>query len=179
MRATETREAEQQAISTAAVVQTQTAFQLESQAADAQRQCLDNAAITVLLIVDTCVVIYLMFILVRIHNHNTTKAGSVIAYGPHGNPLILAQNGKAQTIIDPLTNTAALTILDGLGQVAANELPELMLGALAVVYQQAQPSLFKPMAGQPERYDRWKVGQVKHETQPGARPALGKVHQLA
>ncbi len=175
--ATNTQVAAAQFTATAVVVQTQTAILLETQAADAQRQRIENAAITVLLILGTCVVIYLIFILVRTYNRNTAKAGSVIAYGPNGNPLILADNGKkGQTIINPLINTSAITTIDGQGQVAANELPELMraqamLGALAVLYQQAQHSPFKPVAGVPATYDRWKVGPVEHETQRGAVPA--------
>jgi hypothetical protein len=175
--ATNTQVAAAQFTATAAVVQTQTAILLEAEAADAQRQRIENAAITVLLIVGTCVVIYLIFILVRTYNRNTAKAGSVIAYGPNGNPLILADNGKkGQTIINPLINTSAITTIDGQGQVAANELPELMraqamLGALAVLYQQAQHSPFKPVAGVPATYDRWKVGPVEHETQRDGLPA--------
>jgi hypothetical protein len=114
--ATETQQAAQQATATAAIVETQTAIQLETQAADTQRRRIENAAITVLLIVGTCVVIYLIFILVRTYSRNTAKAGSVIAYGPNGNPLILADNGKSQTIINPLINTSAITTVDGRGR---------------------------------------------------------------
>jgi hypothetical protein len=176
--ATQTTEAEQHATATAAVVGTQTAILLETQAAEAQRQRIENAAITVLLLVGTCVVLYLIFILARTYNRNAAKAGSVIAYGPHGNPLILADNGRAQTIINPITNTAAITTVDGRGQVLANELPELMraqamLGALAVLYQQAQHSPFKPVPGLPEKAERWKIGPVEHHTATGALPSNG------
>lgn len=184
-RATETREAEQQATATAAIVETQTAIQLETQAADAHRRGIENAAMAVLLIVGTCVAIYLIFILVRTYNCNTAKAGSVITYGPHGNPLILADNGNAQTIINPLINTSAITTVDGRGQVLASELPELMraqamLGALAVLYQQAQHSPFKPVPGLPEKTERWKVGPVEHQKATGALAASSHVRtQLA
>ncbi len=178
-RATETAEAEQHATATAAVVETQTAILLETQAAEAQRRRIENAAITVLLIVGTCVTLYLIFMLARTYNRNAAKAGSVIAYGPYGNPLILAASGRAQTIINPITNTAAITTVDGQGQVLANELPELMraqamLGALAVLYQQAQHSPFKPVPGLPEKAERWKIGPVEHHTVTGAVPAHGR-----
>jgi hypothetical protein len=78
-RAPETAEAEQHTTATAAVVETQTAILLETQAAEAQRRRIENAAITVLLIVGTCVVLYLIFILARTYNRNAAKAGSVIA----------------------------------------------------------------------------------------------------
>ena len=177
--ATQTAEAEQHATATGAVVETQTAILLDTQAAEAQRQRIENAAITILLIVGTCVVLYLIFILARTYNRNAAKAGSVIAYGPYGNPLILADNGGAQTIINPITNTAAITTVDGQGQVLANELPEPMrlqalLGLVAVLYQQAQHSPFKPAPGLPEKTERWKIGPVEHHTLTGAIPAHGR-----
>ncbi len=172
-RATATKEAEQHATATAAVVETQTAILLETQAAGAQRQRIENAAITVLFVIGTGVVIYLIFILVRTLNRNADRAGMVQTYGLHKNPLLVTQNGRGVTVINPLTNTAAITTLDGRGQVSANELPELMrqraiLGALAVLYQQAQHTPFPPAPGQPEKSERWKLAGLEHETRTGA-----------
>lgn len=80
--ATNTQVAAAQFTATAAVVQPETVVLLETQAADAQRRSIENAAITVLPIVGTCVALYLIFILVRTCNRNTAKAGSVIASAP-------------------------------------------------------------------------------------------------
>lgn len=170
--ATNTQVAAAQSTATAAVVETQTAILLETQAAEAQRRRIENAAITALLIVGTGVVIYLIFILVRTLNRNADRAGMVQTYGPHKNPLVVANNGRGMTVINPLINTAAITQLDGQGQVSANELPELMrqsaiLGALAVLHQQAQHMPFPPVAGQPEKSERWKWGGLEHETTTG------------
>ena len=171
-RATATKEAEQHATATAAVVETQTTILLESQAAEAQRRRIENTALTILLVIGSGVSIYLIFSIVRTLNRNADRAGMVQTYGLHKNPLLVTQNGRGVTIINPLTNTAAITTLDGQGQIISNELPELMrqsaiLGALAVLHQQAQHMPFPPASGQPEKSARWKLAGLEHEVRTG------------
>ncbi len=174
--ATNTQVAAAQSTATAAVIETQTAIWLQTQADEAQRRRIENAALTVLVVIMVCMAIYLVFILVRTLNRNVEQAGVVQTYGLHKNPLLVAKNGRGITVVNPLLTTSAATTLDGQGQVVSQELPEplrqgVILGALAVLHEQARHTPFPPVAGQPDKTERWKLGWLEHETAMGRLPA--------
>lgn len=165
------------ATQTAMPLQTQTAIDLTKKQNEADRERVTNYALTALLIIVLCVAIYLLFLWFRTQNRNSAKAGSVVRYGVgNSNALIFADNGEGETLINPLTNTAAITTLNGQGGVFANELsPDVRLQALLAMYhvllQQAQHTPFAPVAPTPATTDKWKIGPVEHATSSGALPS--------
>lgn len=163
-----------QATGTQAVVETQTTIALRLQDAEAQRAHVAlwvNLILLVLLIIGGLAV---LFYFGKAAVDVLRKQGSAVRYGPNGvNALVVLDNGRGQEVINPLTNTAGITRLDGQGGLIANELdPSVrllaMMAAMRIMLEQATHSPFAPPHGRPAQRDRWAVGPYSHERETGA-----------
>jgi hypothetical protein len=179
VQATATRVYEVQATETMQVQLTRTSLQLR-----AEQDASDRArVVTVLGWVSAFVFIALGLFLIWHTARAVVKAfanrAQLVTYGPNHNPIIMAHNGHALTIIDPLSNGSPITNLDGAGNIVADQLSEraqvaVLLAKLQVLHKQAAHNPFPPVPDTRPRRER-----LAPELQaPVALPQLDTAQQL-
>ena len=161
------------ATQTAQVVGTQTTLALVAQDAEVKRAQWTSDLLWVLRFMAGAAGIVILAVAAFVGIRILRKQGSVVRYGPNGNPLIIHDNGKGQTsVINPMVPIPVMH-MDGngnaispLADLSSEMIAQLAAGWLYVLAQQAQHNPYRPVKPEPpiERENSWQLGPVKHAT---------------
>lgn len=158
---------------TAQVIETQTTLALTAQEAEVKRAQWTSDLLWMLRFVAGAAGIVILAVAAWVGIRILRKQGSVVRYGPNGNPLIIHDNGKGQTsVINPMVPIPVMH-MDGngnaispLADLSSDVIAQLAAGWLYVLTQQAQHNPHRPVKPEPpiERENSWQLGPVKHAT---------------
>lgn len=158
---------------TAQVVETETTLALDAKEAEGRRAQWTADLLWVLRFVAGAAGIVILAVAAIVGIRILRKQGSVVRYGPNGNPLIIHDNGKGQTsVINPMVPIPVMH-MDGngnaispLADLSSEMIAQLATAWLYVLAQQAQHNPFPPVkpAEPLERDNKWRLGPLEHAT---------------
>jgi len=161
------------ATGTAIVIGTQTTLALEAQEAEVKRAQWTSDVLWVLRFVAGLLVLVILAVAAFVGIRILRKQGSVVRYGPNGNPLIIHDNGAGQTsVINPMVPIPVVH-MDGNGKaisplidLSSEMIAQLATAWLYVLAQQAQHNPFPPVKPEPpiEQENKWRLGPMEHTT---------------